>query len=54
MRFERNGHVPQRVRLQKTQVLSRWKRFRSFKSYVLSSVVAANLLTIARKKLAAI
>lgn len=31
-----------------------WKGFRSFKSYVLSSVVAANLLTIARKKLAAI
>jgi IS5 family transposase len=29
-----------------------WKGFRSFKSYVLSSVVAANLLTIARKKLA--
>ena len=31
-----------------------WKGFRSFKSYVLSSVVAANLLTMARKKLAAI
>ena len=31
-----------------------WKGFRSFKSYVLSSVVAANLLTIARKKLAAV
>ena len=30
-----------------------WKGFRSFKSYVLSSVVVANLLTIARKKLAA-
>jgi transposase, IS5 family len=30
-----------------------WKGFRSFKSYVLSSVVAANLLTIARKQLAA-
>lgn len=30
-----------------------WKGFRSFKCYVLSSVVAANLLTIARKKLAA-
>jgi transposase, IS5 family len=29
-----------------------WKGFRSFKSYVLSSVVAANLLTIARKQLA--
>ena len=29
-----------------------WKGFRSFKSYVLSSVVAANLLTMARKKLA--
>lgn len=31
-----------------------WKGFRSFKCYVLSSVVAANLLTIARKKLAAV
>jgi len=31
-----------------------WKGFRSFKSYVLSSVVAANLLTIARRKLAAV
>jgi IS5 family transposase len=31
-----------------------WKGFRSFKSYVLSSVVAANLLTIARKKLATV
>jgi len=31
-----------------------WKGFRSFKSYVLSTVVAANLLTIARKKLAAV
>jgi IS5 family transposase len=31
-----------------------WKGFRSFKSYVLSSVVAANLLTIARKKLAVV
>ena len=31
-----------------------WKGFRSFKSYVLSSVVAANLLTMARKKLAAV
>ena len=30
-----------------------WKGFRSFKSYVLSSVVAANLLTMARKKLSA-
>jgi IS5 family transposase len=30
-----------------------WKGFLSFKSYVLSSVVAANLLTIARKQLAA-
>ena len=29
-----------------------WKGFRSFKCYVLSSVVAANLLTMARKKLA--
>jgi IS5 family transposase len=29
-----------------------WKGFRSFKCYVLASVVAANLLTIARKKLA--
>jgi IS5 family transposase len=29
-----------------------WKGFRSFKSYVLASVVAANLLTMARKKLA--
>jgi len=28
-----------------------WKGFRSFKCYVLSSVVAANLLTMARKKL---
>ncbi len=31
-----------------------WKGFRSFKCYVLSSVVAANLLTMARKKLATI
>jgi IS5 family transposase len=31
-----------------------WKGFRSFKCYVLSSVVAANLLTIARKKLAVV
>ena len=31
-----------------------WKGFRSFRSYVLSSVVAANLLTIARKKLAVV
>ena len=31
-----------------------WKGFRSFKRYVLSSVVAANLLTIARKQLAAV
>jgi len=31
-----------------------WKGFRSFKCYVLSSVVAANLLTMARKKLAPI
>jgi IS5 family transposase len=31
-----------------------WKGFRSFKSYVLSSVVAANLRTIARKQLAAV
>ena len=31
-----------------------WKGLRSFKSYVLSSVVAANLLTMARKKLAAV
>ena len=31
-----------------------WKGFRSFKSFVLSSVVAANLLTIARKQLAAV
>jgi IS5 family transposase len=31
-----------------------WKGFRSFKSYVLSSVVAANLLTMARKKLATV
>jgi IS5 family transposase len=31
-----------------------WKGFRSFKCYVLSSVVAANLLTMARKKLAAV
>jgi len=30
-----------------------WKGFRSFKNYVLSSVVAANLLTIARKQLTA-
>jgi transposase, IS5 family len=30
-----------------------WKGFLSFKSYVLSSVVAANLLTISRKQLAA-
>jgi IS5 family transposase len=30
-----------------------WKGFRSFKCYVLSSIVAANLLTIARKQLAA-
>ncbi len=30
-----------------------WKGFRSFKSYVLSSVVAANLITIARKQIAA-
>lgn len=30
-----------------------WKGFQSFKCYVLSSIVAANLLTIARKKLAA-
>ena len=29
-----------------------WKGFESFKCYVLSSVVAANLLTIARKKMA--
>ena len=29
-----------------------WKGFRSFKCYVLASVVAANLLTMARKKLA--
>jgi IS5 family transposase len=29
-----------------------WKGFRSFKCYVLGSVVAANLLTMARKKLA--
>lgn len=29
-----------------------WKGFRSFKCYVLSSVVAANLLTLARKKMA--
>ena len=29
-----------------------WKGFRSFKCYVLSSVVAANLLTMARKNLA--
>lgn len=29
-----------------------WKSFRSFKCYVLSSIVAANLLTIARKQLA--
>jgi IS5 family transposase len=31
-----------------------WKGFRSFKCYVLASVVAANLLTIARKKLAVV
>jgi IS5 family transposase len=31
-----------------------WKGFRSFKCYVLASVVAANLLTMARKKLAAV
>jgi len=31
-----------------------WKGFRSFKCYVLSSVVAANLLMMARKKLAAV
>ena len=31
-----------------------WKGFRSFKCYVLSSVVAANLLTMARKKLASV
>ncbi len=30
-----------------------WKGFRSFECYVLASVVAANLLTMARKKLAA-
>lgn len=30
-----------------------WKSFRSFKCFVLSAVVAANLLTMARKKLAA-
>lgn len=30
-----------------------WKGFRSFKCYVLSSIVAANLLTMARKQLAA-
>jgi IS5 family transposase len=30
-----------------------WKGFRSFKCYVLASVVAANLLTMARKKMAA-
>ncbi len=29
-----------------------WKGFESFKSYVLSSIIAANLLTLARKKLA--
>jgi IS5 family transposase len=29
-----------------------WKGFRSFKCYVLASIVAANLLTMARKKLA--
>jgi IS5 family transposase len=29
-----------------------WKGFRSFKCYVLASMVAANLLTMARKKLA--
>jgi IS5 family transposase len=40
--------------LKRSFVLTRctWKGFRSFKSYVLSSVVAANLLTMARKKLA--
>jgi IS5 family transposase len=31
-----------------------WKGFQSFKCYVWSSIVAANLLTIARKKLAAV
>ena len=31
-----------------------WKGFRSFKCYVLASVVAANLLTMARKKLAVV
>ena len=31
-----------------------WKGFRSFKCYVLASVVTANLLTIARKQLAAV
>jgi IS5 family transposase len=31
-----------------------WKGFRSFKCYVLSSVVAANLLTMARKKMVAV
>ena len=31
-----------------------WKSLRSFKCYVLSSVVAANLLTMARKKLATV
>jgi len=31
-----------------------WKGFRSFKCYVLASVVAANLLTMARKKLATV
>lgn len=31
-----------------------WKGFRSFKCYVLSSVVAANLLTLARKRLATV
>ena len=31
-----------------------WKGFRSFKCYVLSSIVAANLLTMARKKLATV
>jgi IS5 family transposase len=29
-----------------------WKGFRSFKCYVLTSIIAANLLTLARKKLA--
>lgn len=31
-----------------------WKGFQSFKCYVLSSIVAANLLTIARKKMAVV